>query len=86
MKNRVVTDGAPRTDTEGEARVCMKGAIILNVRALTDLDPLIVSTKHSAKPNARAQLYSYSANYDGSFRDIALVSWCHIWAFSKEAE
>ena len=48
----------------------MQRAVILDVAALADLDPLVVAAQHGAEPDAGARLDPHLADDDGVFRHI----------------
>jgi hypothetical protein len=51
VQDDVVADGHVLADQQREAGIGVAGRIVLDVGALADLDPLIVTAQHRAEPD-----------------------------------
>src|SRR6516165_10861554 len=69
MQDNIMTDHAIRPDRHREAGIGVQSGIVLNLRALAELDPFVVAAQDRAKPDAGIALKPHLADQGRRRRD-----------------
>ena len=73
MKNDVVANDAVAADGQRKSRVGVQRRVVLDLRALAELDPFVVAAQDRAEPDAGFGLEPHAADQHRSFRHIELA-------------
>src|SRR5438270_3411496 len=63
MQHHVMADDAIVADREGKPGISMKRGIVLDLRALAELDPFVVATQNRAEPHAGIALQAHAPDH-----------------------
>src|SRR5262249_23573873 len=69
VQHDVVADDAVIADRQREAGIGVQRRIVLDLRALAELDPLVVAAQHRAEPDAGIALEAHAADHARALRD-----------------
>ena len=69
VQHHVVADDAIRADLEGKAGIGMQHRVVLDLRALAELDPLVVAAQHRVEPDAGVGLEPHAPDHDRAVGD-----------------
>src|SRR5262249_46193487 len=78
MEDDIVADHAVRPDRQRKAWIGVQSGIVLDLRALPELDPFVVTTQHRAEPDTGIAFEPYFADERGGGRDPVLAG---LWKF-----
>src|SRR5450830_1803753 len=80
VQDDVVADHTIAADDERKSRIGVQRGIILDLRALAELDPFVVAAQHRAEPDARLRLQPHAADQRGRVGDVILAL---AWKFRR---
>ena len=62
MQNDIVANDAIVPNRDGKAGIGVQRAIVLDLRALAQFDPLVISSQNRAEPNTGVALETHAAD------------------------